>query len=195
MCFLGYNAFRIFFKLLFFGHIHTAMFWEWHPHIYAGFTLEEQWTGQKYTWKCMWIEARAHFLKHPQYLILKLGLDKTSCVRAVFIFLSFSFFSQQLIFRRSHGVLAVGYVSKSEKFCEAFVIHFPCVLTSVFMTVECLTWHSSPKHMIRRSARFDNSDSTMKILSRGHPYMLVSTAHSWEYHMFSFHTKSNFLTS
>ncbi len=24
--------------------------------------------------------------------------------------------------------------------CEASVIHFPCVLTSVIMTVECLTW-------------------------------------------------------
>ncbi len=34
--------------------------------------LKEQWTGQKYRWKCMCIEARAHslILKHSQYLIL-----------------------------------------------------------------------------------------------------------------------------
>ncbi len=44
---------------------------------------KEWWTGQKYTCIIMCIEARAHFLKHPQYLILEPGLDKTSCVWAV----------------------------------------------------------------------------------------------------------------
>ncbi len=61
---------------------------------------------------------------------------------------------------------------------EASVTHFPCMLTSVIITVECLTWllvmYFAPPPNIwfdyqSNIARFVNSDSTMKILSRGHP--------------------------
>ncbi len=50
--------------------------------------LKEQWTGQKYRWTCMCIEARAHslILKHSQYLILEPGLDKS--VWTIFIIIS-----------------------------------------------------------------------------------------------------------
>ncbi len=52
---------------------------------------------------------------------------------------------------------------------------FSFVLKSLIITVECLAWllvmyfAPAPKHMIQLSARFENSDLTMKILSRGHP--------------------------
>ncbi len=50
------------------------------------------------------------------------------------------------------------------------------MLTSVIDLTLGNVFCPAPKHMIRLSARLENSDSTMKILSRGHPKYFIGVS-------------------